>query len=147
VEVRLRENGDTVELSVCDTGTGIPADELPHIFERFHRVKGARGRTIEGSGIGLSLVRELARLHGGDVRVASELNRGTTFTVTIASRTPRSTAESAGASRARVSTALDADGYVREALRWLPGPETGKPAAQRVVPRILLADDNADMRE
>src|SRR5262249_46914034 len=65
IAVSLRQSGDLVELTVRDTGTGIPAQELPHLFERFHRVAGARGRTFEGSGIGLALIQELARLHGG----------------------------------------------------------------------------------
>ena len=59
-----QENG-SFQLAVTDTGTGIPADELPRLFERFHRVEGAQGRTYEGSGIGLALVQELTRLHGG----------------------------------------------------------------------------------
>src|SRR4029077_5940415 len=57
--VRLPARGNHVELSVSDTGVGIPADELPRIFERFHRVEGARGRSFEGTGIGLALVTDL----------------------------------------------------------------------------------------
>ena len=74
VHVRGRDRGQAarrrtthVELAVRDTGTGIPADELPKLFERFHRVAGAQGRTHEGSGIGLALVQELVKLHGGSV--------------------------------------------------------------------------------
>jgi signal transduction histidine kinase len=78
--VRLRQAGGEVLLTVEDTGTGIPAADQPHLFDRFFRVKGARSRTHEGSGIGLSLVRELAHLHGGSVRVASDEGRGTAFT-------------------------------------------------------------------
>src|SRR6185436_766324 len=81
--VTLRESGANVELEVSDTGTGIPDYELPHLFERFHRVKGARGRSYEESGIGLALVQELVKLHGGDVRVKSEVGRGSTFTVRV----------------------------------------------------------------
>jgi signal transduction histidine kinase len=83
IEVSLLQIGDTVELRIRDTGIGIPVEDLPHLFERFYRVQGARGRTWEGSGIGLALVQELANLHGGNVQVESELNRGTTFTVSI----------------------------------------------------------------
>ena len=72
-----------MELSVTDTGTGIAAEELPRIFERFHRVQGARGRSHEGSGIGLALVRELVKLHGGSVHVESTPGQGSTFTVTL----------------------------------------------------------------
>ena len=67
VRVSLAARGDEVELEVEDTGTGIPEHELPHVFDRFHRVQGARARTQEGSGIGLALVQELARMLGGNV--------------------------------------------------------------------------------
>jgi signal transduction histidine kinase len=83
IEVRLRRDGRVVELSVRDTGTGIPPDQMPHLFERFHRVEGTRGRTQEGSGIGLALVRELARLHGGDVRAESRPGAGSIFRVAV----------------------------------------------------------------
>ena len=83
IEVGLRQVGSLVELAVHDTGTGIPPDQVPHLFERFHRVEGAKGRTQEGSGIGLALVRELVRLHGGEVRVESHLGQGSTFFVTL----------------------------------------------------------------
>ena len=164
IEIRQRVVGSTVELSVRDTGTGIPAEELPHLFERFHRVKGARGRSIEGSGIGLSLVRELVRLHGGEVHVTSRINQGSTFTVSIPVGRAHLPADRVGATRARSSTALRADAYVEEALRWLPEASPADSAMRNEKPsgstseiphaarrtahsRILLADDNADMRD
>jgi signal transduction histidine kinase len=72
VEVKLEEAGNYAQFSVRDTGVGIPEAELPRVFERFHRIEGTRGRTHEGTGIGLALVDELVRLHGGTVEVASE---------------------------------------------------------------------------
>jgi signal transduction histidine kinase len=72
-----------VELSVSDTSTVIPAEELPHIFQRFHRVQGAKSRTFEGTGIGLALIGELVKLHGGRVDVQSEMGGGSTFRVYI----------------------------------------------------------------
>ncbi len=69
--------------SCATPGPGIPAAELPHLFERFHRVEGARGRSIEGSGIGLALVQELVRLHGGTIAVESTVGQGGTFTVRL----------------------------------------------------------------
>ena len=81
VRVSLAARGGEIELEVADTGIGIPAHELPHVFDRFHRVAGARARTQEGSGIGLALVHELARLLGGDVAVKSAVDGGTTMTV------------------------------------------------------------------
>jgi signal transduction histidine kinase len=77
--VRLESDGTSVRLSVSDTGIGIDAAELPRLFDRFHRVRGARSRSHEGTGIGLALVRELARLAGGDVEVRSVPGAGTTF--------------------------------------------------------------------
>ncbi|HKY42430.1 MAG TPA: ATP-binding protein, partial [Pyrinomonadaceae bacterium] len=157
ITVSLRAAGDNVEFEVSDTGTGIPIDELPHLFERFHRVKGARGRSYEGSGIGLALVQELVKLHGGDVRVASELGRGTVFTISIPTGTAHLPPDRIGAVRAG-SKALRGEAYVEEVSQWLPGNEIGFEDLRSVPPpsptqagipraRILLADDNADMRE
>src|SRR6476660_2866438 len=83
IEVSVGYDGSGFELVVADTGTGIPQDELPRLFERFHRVEGAKGRTYEGSGIGLALVQELARLHGGNVTVESKFGQGSTLRVKI----------------------------------------------------------------
>jgi signal transduction histidine kinase len=71
ITVALSQVGSVVELRVSDTGVGIPAEHLPHLFERFHRVENSRSRTHEGSGIGLALVQELVKLHGGSVRAES----------------------------------------------------------------------------
>jgi signal transduction histidine kinase len=79
----LHRPRDRAELAVTDTGVGIPKTELPRLFERFHRVKGAKSRTHEGTGIGLALVQELVSLHGGVVRIESEEGQGSTFTVTV----------------------------------------------------------------
>ena len=83
IAVELREAQGQARLTVRDTGTGIPQTELPKLFDRFHRVEKARGRSFEGSGIGLALVQELVKLHGGQISVASELDRGSAFTVSI----------------------------------------------------------------
>jgi signal transduction histidine kinase/ActR/RegA family two-component response regulator len=164
IEVSLRQQGAGVALSVRDTGTGIPAEELPHLFERFYRVKGAHGRTFEGSGIGLALVQELAKLHGGAVQVESEVGRGSTFMVTIPLGKDHLPAERIGPGPALASTALRTEAYVQEALRWLPEDETtiadvraplisgadllsASPRTGERRARILVADDNADMRE
>ena len=155
ITVSLKEEGDRVELSVSDTGTGIPEDEVQHLFERFHRVKGARGRSYEGSGIGLALVQELVKLHQGSVRVVSEVERGSTFTVSIPMGSNHLPADRLGAAKTLVSTNLRGEAYVEEVAKWLPltgdsiasvsEPEISK--ADAVRPRILLADDNADMRD
>ena len=84
VTLRLRSAGDgSALLQVEDTGVGVPAQEIPRLFERFHRVEGTQGRTHEGSGIGLALVQELVRLHGGNIEVCSQVNVGTTFSIRL----------------------------------------------------------------
>ena len=83
IAVTLRQVDQEAELSVCDTGVGIPEASLPRLFERFYQVRGTRGRSIEGTGIGLALVQELVKLHGGSVRTASTLGQGSTFIVTV----------------------------------------------------------------
>ncbi len=155
VRVAVKAIGKHAQLVVQDTGAGIPASELPHIFERFHRVAGTKGRTIEGTGIGLALVQELVKLHGGSITAESEVSQGTTFTVTIPLGTehlPKDKLKTAGDSFSATPTA---DAFVTEALRWLSddiaGDGGGRPV-QAALPgvrleRILLADDNADMRE
>jgi two-component system, OmpR family, phosphate regulon sensor histidine kinase PhoR len=83
VWVRLEASESRATLEVADTGDGIPAGELPRIFERFYRVDKARARQTGGTGLGLAIVRHVAEAHGGTVRVDSELGRGSTFTVTL----------------------------------------------------------------
>ena len=83
ITVRLRQVGEMAELSVRDTGVGIPEQELPRLFERFHQIRGVTGRSLEGTGIGLALVQELVRLHGGSIRVESSYGRGSTFGVSV----------------------------------------------------------------
>jgi two-component system, OmpR family, phosphate regulon sensor histidine kinase PhoR len=81
--VRLDAAESRAVLQVADTGEGIPASEVPRVFERFYRVDKARTRQTGGTGLGLAIVRHVAEAHGGTVRVDSELARGTTFTVTL----------------------------------------------------------------
>jgi signal transduction histidine kinase/CheY-like chemotaxis protein len=109
IEISLRKRGNNVELSVRDSGTGIPATDLPHLFERFYRVKGAQGRTFEGSGIGLALIQDLTKLHGGAVRVESELNRGSTFIVSIPLGKDHLPPDRIGAAHTLASTGLNAE--------------------------------------
>ncbi|HEX2350530.1 MAG TPA: ATP-binding protein [Ktedonobacterales bacterium] len=175
VSLRAGDGGAAVELAVRDTGVGIPADELPQLFERFHRVEGVRARTHEGSGIGLALVQELVHLHGGAIRAESVEGAGTSFCVRLPTGVEHLPADRVRASRTLVSTSLGAAPYLEEAWRWLPeatdaSDASDTPAAassdatddfalsgtlapqasdarHRRPAHIVLADDNADMRD
>ncbi|RKG65672.1 PAS domain S-box protein [Corallococcus sp. CA054B] len=152
--VRLREEDGRVELSVSDTGTGIPANELPRVFDRFHRVEGARGRSHEGSGIGLALVRELVELHGGRVSVESTPGQGSTFTVSLPTGTAHLPPEQLRSTSREAVRAQGPESFVQEAAQWLmdagvtpapvPIPEAPLGAVRG---HVLMADDNADMRD
>ncbi len=120
VAVSLRSQGSSAELTVSDTGLGIPEAELPRIFERFHRVEGTQGRTHEGTGIGLALVDELVRLHGGTVRAESVSGTGTKFIVSVPYGSRHLSPERVTAGRPHRPLAGDMSPYVQEALRWLP---------------------------
>ncbi|MGE5492527.1 MAG: ATP-binding protein [Actinomycetota bacterium] len=160
ITVRLRWADGKAVLTVADTGTGVPPEHVPRLFERFHRVPNARGRTYEGSGIGLALVQELVKLHGGTISLESEVDRGTVFTLVIPSGTAHLPADHIDARPSLAPTAIGAHVFVEEALRWLPeevAATVAEPAAGQSSAaisggggrraRILWADDNADMRE
>jgi signal transduction histidine kinase len=160
IRVGLARRGDDVMLTVEDTGAGIPEDQLPHVFDRFHRVHGARARTVEGSGIGLALVHELVRIHGGHVTVKSTLGAGTTFTVVVPMRTAPDAPESTFAEPMARRTTQVASPFVEEALRWLPNAAPSSRVARAAPPAaapgtdgapslgtVLVVDDNADMRD
>jgi len=83
VTLSLEEQNEMVNIRVQDTGYGIPSDDLPHIFNRFYRVRNNGHDDIEGNGLGLAIVKAIAEQHGGDVSVESELEKGTCFTLTL----------------------------------------------------------------
>lgn len=152
IEVRLRYPEDKVTLTVRDTGVGIAAKDLPRLFERFYRVDEVEGRTYEGTGIGLSLVNELVKLHGGTIAADSRQGKGSSFVVTI----PRGDEQRGQGARAANPQEVDkrrVAAYVDEALQWIDDDTPGPPAATRAAegdsharPRLLVVDDNADMR-
>ncbi|MBI4943638.1 MAG: SpoIIE family protein phosphatase [Actinobacteria bacterium] len=152
--VRVTVSGDeqTVQLAVTDSGIGVDATEQKRLFERFHRVLGARSRSHEGSGIGLALVAELAELHGGSVGVESVPGRGSTFRVRVRRGTdhlpPEQVVRPAAAPRSGAPD-RQVEGFLTEALRWSQPPDdaTGQHPADPDAPHVLVVDDNADMRE
>ena len=162
VSVALKRDVTHAILEVSDTGTGVAAHEVPRLFERFHRVEGAPARTHEGSGIGLALVQELVRLHGGSIEAESQPGRGSLFRVRVPFGDAHHPAEQRRARLAASSTAISSQAFVEEALRWLPDGDADTPPTHNVSEplgrtedlrfastfgqRIVLADDNADMR-
>ncbi|MGY3342690.1 ATP-binding protein [Bradyrhizobium sp. USDA 4459] len=166
VSVAPSEDERTARISVADTGIGIPAAEVPRLFERFHRVAGARGRSFEGSGIGLALVNELISLHGGRIAVESAPEKGTTFTIDLPFGRRHLPADQVRETGQPITSTPGgrAQEYVEEALRWLPDVspqleavgELSTPGLGALAPRdpvragagkrVLLVDDNADMR-
>jgi signal transduction histidine kinase/CheY-like chemotaxis protein len=162
ISVRVRRTGDEAELIVQDSGVGIPPQELPRLFDRFHRVEAARGRSFEGTGIGLALVEELVKLHGGVISVDSLENEGTSFTVRLPMGRSHLAGEKVAPGARTARPGERARVFAEEAQRWLPdgGGSVGggvddeidmsagldDAAADATGVRILLADDNADMR-
>ena len=170
ITVTLKQSNETVELSVQDTGVGIPAEDLPHVFDRFYRVKGVEGRTHEGSGIGLALTRELVGLNGGKIWVESARGKGSVFRVSLPCGTNHLPADQIKTAGESATPAVAAELGVDESLQWL-GLEATVAAnkdeaspfestslkdlvsnptqgwAKGLRPRIIWADDNADMRE
>ncbi|MGX5210940.1 SpoIIE family protein phosphatase [Streptomyces violaceus] len=174
--VQVAAAGDRARLTVTDTGTGIPADELPRLFERFHRVRGARSRSHEGSGLGLVLVKDLVEAHCGTVGMDSRLGQGTTVTVDLPfapAHRPRPAPPAAGAGspgEGGGGRPGRAAAYADEALGWLAADPASAPAGSAArtphapgthdAPhgpgphetdrphraRLLVVDDNADMR-
>jgi PAS domain S-box-containing protein len=157
VDVVVRDANRGAELLVVDTGTGIPENELPHLFERFRRVENAQRRTHEGSGIGLALVHELVKLHGGSISVASRVGEGTTFTIRVPYGTQHLPKEQI-VSSSQATAGVVREAFAVEALSWFPGEgesrstrqagsSTGSAATASPASRVLLAEDNRDMRE
>jgi PAS domain S-box-containing protein len=170
IRISARAEGGQAVITVADTGIGVPEQEMPRLFERFHRIENARSRSNEGSGIGLALVQELVQLHGGTITAASTEGEGTTFTIRLPSGHAHLPAGALVPVGHATTVSATADPFVQEALRWLPGtlqdgddgtgtppmpaeiasggatdplPQPGHPLPARV----LVADDNADMRE
>jgi signal transduction histidine kinase len=162
VTLRAEAGRESIVFEVEDDGPGIPEDQLERIFERFHQVAGPAAREQGGTGLGLSLARELARLHGGNVTVSSTLGSGSTFRAelpldpggAIAERRRRPRRREDQLAQARTD-ALAAREYALRSLREtlladieMPrlAREAVRPQTPSDAPRILLVEDNADLR-
>jgi signal transduction histidine kinase/FixJ family two-component response regulator len=162
ISVRVRRENTFAVLEVADTGVGVPSAEIPRLFERFHRVTGAVGRSHEGSGIGLALVHEIVKLHGATIVAESSPGRGTTFRLKLPLGKAHLPAERVQADTTQAASWVHTASFLQEAMHWLP--DSGAPNSTEVAhgadaqsgneqrfaatfgARIVLADDNADMR-
>ncbi|MBG0566778.1 chemotaxis protein CheB [Actinoplanes aureus] len=149
ITVELKELPEHAQLVVTDTGVGIPEEQLPHIFKRFHRVRDSKARTHEGTGIGLALVEQLTRQHRGRVRVQSRVGKGSRFTIWLPKRQSRRTVPAAQGAERRLPVA----GALAEVASFWDTPTTAGDSTPPTVAgrpgqaRILVIDDNQDMRD
>jgi PAS domain S-box-containing protein len=160
VAVGAREGHAVV--TVSDTGIGVPEQEMPRLFERFHRIESARSRSNEGSGIGLALVKELVALNGGAISAESREGEGTAFTIRLPLGQAHLPVGAVVHDNRETTLSAAMEPYAEEALRWLPDSardDAAGPAARADEPsigsgrdprapaaKLLVADDNADMR-
>lgn len=145
ISVKLSEESGNAILEIADTGIGIPRNEIKHLFERFHRVKNANGRSYEGTGIGLSLVKELVKLHHGTIAVESTEGLGSSFKVIL----PIGNAHLNDFQIvARTSLAEDIlpSAYTEEAKLMVKEKSKSIQKSNGNKPKILVVDDNADMQ-
>ena len=169
IRVAVRAEGGQAVVTVADTGVGVPEQEMPRLFERFHRIENTRSRSNEGSGIGLALVQELVQLHGGSITASSAEGEGTTFTIRLPFGSAHLPAVVVVPADHAATASATVDPFVQEALRWLPGIAQGgggtgvRPVLEEITlgsdadlsveaghalpVRVLVADDNADMRD
>ncbi|GAA2993009.1 SpoIIE family protein phosphatase [Actinokineospora diospyrosa] len=147
VGISVRAEDKTAVVVIHDTGIGIPPEEIPRLFERFHRIENARSRSNEGSGIGLALVQELVGLHGGAITADSTVGEGTSFTIRLPFGSAHLPADALSSGQGSSAVSATAQPYVQEALRWLPGAAPVVAAVSDAHATVVVADDNADMRE
>ena len=148
ITLRLFTDNENVILEVEDTGVGIPEKELPQMFERFHRVENIVGRSYEGTGIGLSLIKELVQLHGGTINVKSKEGEGSAFIVKIPFGKKHLPAEQTYETPQGLDDVVS-DTYIKEATSLLGNnnhvDRTNESTDHSST--VLVVDDNADMRQ
>ena len=146
VHVALSSAGESARLVVRDSGPGIPSDQIAHVFERFYQVDESTTRTQPGTGIGLSLVKELVELHGGSVMVESG-HAGTTFTATIPPRAAAgATIAAAGAVPGAPLPAATVTAEQTANVEQSTEDPAGEEDVREDVPTLLVVDDSDDLR-
>jgi signal transduction histidine kinase/ActR/RegA family two-component response regulator len=145
IEVKLEAKKFRVQLIVRDTGIGIGSKNIDRVFERFVQLESPGGRTQEGTGIGLSLVKELVTMHGGTIKLTSKKGKGSTFVVSLKRGKSHLPASQIYETKTRLNSSLATSSFVNEAIGWLP--ETAQNVRGQLRPVIMVVEDNADMRK
>ncbi len=142
VEIREEEDSDHLNILVSDTGSGIPKEELEHIFDRFYQASNANNEDVTGTGIGLSLTKELVELHGGSIRVESEIGRGSTFEISIPQGKAHLDSDEIVVIKSSKEQPIEVEQVVAptEEKVLTDGPREAE------LPLILLVEDNQDLR-
>lgn len=156
IRVMIEASDNELTLRVIDTGCGISAADLPKVFDRFYRTSGTKGRSFEGTGIGLAFVKELVAMHGGRIEAESTLGLGSTFIVTLPLGSDHLPPEKIVRASPGAPRSPQVKAFLEEASQWLRSedkhdlPDSFQPSRPNSLPGdrpvILLADDNADMR-
>ncbi|MCG8570762.1 MAG: ATP-binding protein, partial [Spirochaetes bacterium] len=142
IKISANDLGEMIEVSVTDTGIGIPKDQLDHIFESFQQADGSASRAYGGTGLGLTVTKQLVELHGGEIKVNSEKNLGSTFTFTL----PKSNMDPATITlvEEQVSKIHTTSKFIQE-LDTLPNNIEKKKAetasSENSTAKILIVDD------
>ena len=159
IQVKLSQEDNYAVLEIEDTGVGIPGKELPHMFERFHRIENSLGRTHEGTGIGLSLVNELVKLHYGEISVTSKEGEGSIFKIKIPLGKDHLQKEQVSDTETRPLLRKEQGNFLKEAVGLLDENnifsdtsvnsnisdyEEDQESDKNI--SVLIVDDNADMR-
>ena len=146
ISIEIKQVKKEIRVSVSDTGVGIPAEQLDKIFDRFHRVENMEGRSQEGTGIGLALVKELVKIHKGLIQVDSKAGKGSVFTVVLPVGKEHLPADKIVLADAQQVISSQHAAFVQEALKWVPEETAARKTSDKKY-KVLLADDNADMRD
>lgn len=160
VSLEVSQDAEGVEVRVRDSGVGISSEALSRVFERFYRAPKTSGRSFEGTGIGLALVKELVQMHGGRIEVHSECGKGSVFTITLPFGSHHLPADQVRSVSTPRSNHTLVQSFVLESAQWVPeagreqpsqagGPEImeSRHGAHGTRPLVLLVDDNRDMQK
>jgi len=146
IGIDVRSDQNKVLVTISDTGSGIPTEEMQHLFKRFHRIKNATGRSYEGSGIGLSLVKELVQLQGGTISAKSEEGKGSQFTVIFPLGTAHLPSDQIVQNTVRTLDILP-NYFAEEAERLIQKTTVNEQTSDTKKEVILVVEDNSDMQE